>query len=140
MSLQKSVLCCLGLAGTLAGCETLGPPSALPQNAQLMAAAPAYQAWWSATEACAELSGSLEQIEWYIIPGAETFETASGPKVGLWTHSSEGVRIVLAGNWADNELVVRHEMLHALLDREGHPRDYFQDRCQLTWQTWHQSD
>lgn len=136
MPSASPVVYCLGLLGTLAACEMLGPPSPLPAGARQIIAPDEYQAWWYATEACAGRSAHLEQVEWYIVPEAESFETADGPKVGLWTHSSEGVRIVIAGNWADNELVVRHEMLHALLDREGHPAEYFEDRCRLTWQTY----
>ncbi len=132
----KPVFYCLGLLGTLAACEILGPPSPLPEGAVLVRAPEMYQAWWSATEACAGRAGQPDRIEWYIVPDAESFPTADGPKVGLWTHSSEGVRIVIAGNWADNQLVVRHEMLHALLDREGHPPLYFEDRCRLTWESW----
>jgi hypothetical protein len=32
--------------------------------------------------------------------------------------------------------VVRHEMLHALLGRQGHPSEYFVTRCGLTWASW----
>ncbi|MEO8140151.1 MAG: hypothetical protein ABI742_10920 [Gemmatimonadota bacterium] len=128
---------CLGLLGTLAACEMLGPPSALPAKALLVLPPVEYQTWWSETEACSGLSGNLDAVEWYIVPDAATFETDGGRKVGLWSHSNQGVRIILAGDYVDNELVVRHEMLHALLDREGHPSDYFESRCQLTWATWH---
>ena len=137
MPFQKPAMYCLGLLGTLAACEMLGPPTALPANAQLVLPPVEYQTWWSETEACSGLSGNLDAVEWYIVPDAATFETDGGRKVGLWSHSSQGVRIILAGNYADNELVVRHEMLHALLDRVGHPSEYFESRCQLTWATWH---
>jgi hypothetical protein len=30
-------------------------------------------------------------------------------------------------------------MLHALLDREGHPTEYFQTKCGLTWDSWRQN-
>ena len=51
--------------------------------------------------------------------------------------SADEVRIAVAEGYVAHELVVRHEMLHALLDREGHPPLYFQQRCALTWETWH---
>jgi hypothetical protein len=127
---------CLGLLATLAACEMLGPPDPLPPSATLVAAPDQYAAWWAKTEACSGLSGDYSQIEWYVVPDALTFETATGAKVGLWSHSSAGIRIVIAGAYASNELVVRHEMLHALLDREGHPPQYFHDRCALTWDSW----
>jgi len=127
---------CLALLATLAACEALGPADPLPPSAQLIAAPEQYREWWSKTEACSGMSGDFTRVEWYVVPNAQTFQTSAGTKVGLWSHSSAGVRIILAGSYAENELVVRHEMLHALLDREGHPKEYFQDRCALTWDSW----
>ena len=136
MPLPKTLFPLLGLLGTLAACEVLGPPGALPENAQLILPPEEYRAWWNSTEACSGLSGRFGEIEWYVVPGASTIQTDHGPRVGVWSRSSEGTRIVLAGNYAGSELVVRHEMLHALLDRGGHPPEYFEDRCGLTWETW----
>jgi hypothetical protein len=134
---RKKVSYFVGLLGLLAACETLGPPDPLPANAQSISApAEEYLGWWAATEACSGIEGRFAEVSWYIVPGALTIDTPEGPKVGMWSHSSEGVRIVLAGAYADNELVVRHEMLHALLDRTGHPKEYFEHRCHLTWDTW----
>ena len=132
----KPALYCLSLLGTLAACEMLGPPSELPANAQLMAPPAAYRDWWARTEACSGQEGDFDQVRWYVVPGVSEFETSAGPKVGLWSHSSEGMRIVVADGYAENELVIRHEMLHALLDRGGHPEEYFTDRCGLTWEKW----
>lgn len=129
-------LYCLGLLGTLAACEMLAPPSPLPPTATVMAPPEEYQAWWTATEACSGLRGDFSSIQWYVVPDSLTFTTESGEKVGLWSESSAGTRIILAGAYAHHELVVRHEMLHALLDREGHPASYFQTKCGLTWDTW----
>jgi len=128
---------CLALLATLAACEALGPADPLPPSAQLVSAPPElYREWWAKTEACSGRSGDFARVEWYVVPNVQTFQTAAGVKVGLWTHSSSGVRIIIAGNYAETELVVRHEILHALLDREGHPREYFQTRCALTWDSW----
>jgi hypothetical protein len=136
----KSAVFCLGFLATLAACETLGPPDPLPDNALRLAVPTEYQAWWQATETCSGITGRLAHIEWYVVPDATTLATPEGAKVGVWSHSDEGMRVVLAGAYADNELVVRHEMLHALLDRPGHPKEYFQDRCHLTWETWGHTD
>lgn len=130
-------LYCLGLLGTLAACEMLAPPSPLPATAQAMNPPEQYRTWWAETEACSGLQGSFEQIKWFVVPDSLTFSTNTGEKVGLWTESSAGTRIIIAGAYSGHELVVRHEMLHALLDREGHPAEYFQTRCGLTWETWH---
>ena len=70
------------------------------------------------------------------MPGVRTFETDTGEKVGYWLKSHQGTRIILAGDYRDHELVVRHEILHDLLGREGHPDAYFRNRCSLTWDTF----
>ena len=101
---------------------------------------PIYQEWWARTEACSGRSGRLGPIEWYMVPDVSEFMTSQGEKVGLWSHSSAGVRIVIAGDYLENELVIRHEMLHALLDQEGHPQEYFVDKCHLTWESWQGQD
>jgi len=131
---------CLGLLATLAACEVLGPAEPLPAESARMLAPMEYQQWWARTEACSGLTGDFDRIDWFVVKGAETFQTADGPKVGLWSHSDKGVRIIVAEAYAENELVVRHEMLHALLDREGHPAEYFEHRCGLTWESWNQTD
>jgi hypothetical protein len=134
----RAILPLLALAAALTGCDLLGPASSIPANAALFSPPREYETWWERTEACSELHGDLRRIEWFSIPQAQEFRTDDGPKVGLWIHSGSGVRIVLAGAYTENELVVRHEMLHALLDREGHPPEYFEQRCHLTWETWGQ--
>jgi hypothetical protein len=35
-----------------------------------------------------------------------------------------------------DEMVVRHEMLHDLLGRPGHPDPPFGVGCPLTWESW----
>jgi len=103
-----------------------------------MAADSRYQDWFGRTEACSGLDGSFQTITWYVVPNAETFETPEGPKVGMWEKSGAVTRIIIAGRYVAHEMVVRHEMLHHLLDREGHPSEYFTARCRLTWDSWGQ--
>ncbi len=124
------------LLASLTACTALGPAEDLPASAEPFAMPAAYQSWWARTESCAGRVGHLERIEWYVVPGVESFQTELGPRVGLWSHSAEGIRIVIAGRYLNHELVVRHEMLHALLGQGGHPDGYLQSRCQLTWETW----
>jgi len=95
-----------------------------------------YQAWFDRTKECSGIGGQINEIQWFIVPGVETFETSAGPKVGMWEKTGGVARITIAGNYARHEMVVRHEMLHHLLDREGHPGEFFGDRCKLTWETW----
>jgi hypothetical protein len=96
----------------------------------------AYLEWHTKTEACSGLLGDFSTIQFYVVPGVETFPTRAGSKVGEWTFDGATNRIVIAGNYANSEMVVRHELLHSLLQREGHPAEYFVNRCHLTWESW----
>ena len=136
LSRTRAIWSIAAVAATLTGCNLLDPADPLPANAAMFSPPAEYEVWWQRTEACSQLHGDVRRIEWFVVPNATQFDTPDGPKVGLWIHQTGGVRIVVAGSYQDNELVVRHEMLHALLDREGHPPEYFQDRCHLTWETW----
>ena len=125
------------VAFMIGGCSAFSPSIApLPAGAVQVSPRPEFAAWFARTEACAGLSGQFQQIQWFVVPGAETFETAEGPKVGMWEKSGSVARIIVAGRYLDHEMVVRHEMLHHLLDREGHPQEFFAERCHLTWATW----
>jgi hypothetical protein len=108
----------------------------LPEGAVRMAAPPEYPLWFARTERCSGLQARFDEIQWYVVPGVGTFATQAGPKVGMWEKSSGAAIVVIAGRFRDHEMVVRHEMLHHLLDREGHPSEYFVDRCHLTWESW----
>ena len=119
------------------GCSAFAPSEPdLPAGAIPLTAQPAYAAWFERTEACSGLGGQFKQIQWFVVPGAETFATNAGPKVGMWEKAGNTARIIIAGNYVGHEMVIRHEMLHHLLDREGHPPEYFVSRCRLTWESW----
>jgi hypothetical protein len=102
-----------------------------PLGAEPWSVPPSYRVWWERTEACSGRAGSFEAVQWFIVPG-EGFDCPSGTCAGRW----EPGRIYLASAFASDEMVVRHEMLHALLDRNGHPNPPFGVGCPLTWETW----
>jgi hypothetical protein len=54
----------------------------------------------------------------------------------MWTRQGDREWIVIAGNYLQHEMVVRHEMLHSLIGSHGHPDQFFGTRCRLTWETW----
>lgn len=118
------------------GCSVLDPVSDLPAGAVEFVPPTSYAGWWDKTQSCAGLTSSMENVTWYVVPGVRTFPTEAGDKVGFWSRSRVGTRIIFAGDYRDHELVVRHEILHELLGREGHPDEYFRDRCRLTWDTY----
>jgi hypothetical protein len=126
----------LVILSVLSACEILGPTAALPEHAVALAAPIQYQDWWARTEACSGRQGRLADVAWFVVPDVTEFPTPDGAEVGRWTRGSNGTRIVIAEAYLDDELVVRHEMLHALMDRGDHPAAYFADRCHLTWATW----
>jgi len=121
----------------LSGCAALAPSQAvMPEGAVPVAAPAVYREWFQRTEACSGRSGNLDAVQFYVVPGVETFETRDGPQVGVWIGEGGSHRIVIAGNYQGHEMVVRHELLHTLLRQTGHPEEYFVSRCRLTWESW----
>jgi hypothetical protein len=114
------VLLLLGACGfDVAGSERVEPPAV-------------YREWWDKTEACSGLSGNFDRVEWLVVPGY-SFDCASGECAGHW---QRGHQIYIAEDWLMNEMVVRHEILHDLLNVGGHPDPPFGEGCPLTWETW----
>ena len=130
----------LALAAFAFGGCNYEPAPDLPDGAVAFTAPTAYLAWWDKTSACSQLGGSMARIEWYVVPEAATFPTDQGEKVGIRVKTGDRIQIVLAGQYQMHEMVVRHEMLHALLNESGHPDLYFVDRCRLTWTTWQEDN
>jgi hypothetical protein len=102
----------------------------LPPGAQRFAPPAAYRQWWALTEACSGLHGSFDAVQWYVVPNASTLRLDDGEVVNAaW--EAKGNRIILAaeldGPYAGD--LVRHEMLHALLQAGGHSREAFIGRC-----------
>ena len=91
-----------------------------------------YREWWAKTEACSSRRADFDKVEWYAVPG-NGFDCPSGRCAGRWDSSH---KIYIAEDWANNELVVRHEILHELLGHPGHPNPPFGADCPLTWETW----
>ncbi len=130
-----------GLLGTILilGCGTLEPSEpALPPLAVRIEAPAVYQEWFAATAACSGLSGTSQTIEWYVVPGAPSFQADGADRVGMWQRVDGKSQIVIAGAYAEHEMVVRHEILHHLLGEKGHPEKLFADQCPLTWERWQQ--
>jgi hypothetical protein len=91
-----------------------------------------YREWWAKTEACSGRRGFFDRVRWSVVEG-RSFPCSSGQCAGHWSNNHH---IFLASEWAMDEMVVRHEMLHELLGRPGHPDPPFGEGCPLTWATW----
>lgn len=103
-----------------------------PEGDQPLAPPPVFREWWAKTEACSGRTGNFDRIHWSVVEGS-SFPCSSGQCAGHWTTSHQ---IFLASDWAEDEMVVRHEMLHDLIGRPGHPDPPFGEGCPLTWATW----
>lgn len=124
----------------LGACTSLAGPSEvrLPEGAIEITAPAVYRDWHQRTERCSGLEDDFSTMQFYVVPGVETFSTGEGQKVGQWIQEGSTNRIIIAGNYQNHEMVVSHEMLHALIGKSGHPPEYFSQRCHLTWETWDQ--
>jgi hypothetical protein len=103
--------------------------SPLPPDARPFTPEPIYLTWWMQMETCSGLSADFTGVGWYVVPGEDPFiAPALGRTVlGYWQRA--GNRIVLLEFVPSRTALVRHEMLHALLQRGDHPAAYFIDRC-----------
>jgi hypothetical protein len=111
------------LAGSLACVEV----TALPEGSERFDPSPEYQLWWSMTESCSGIQGALADVEWYVVPNTTVLPGTAGELNGEWFPQRN--RIVLASADQHDGEIVRHEMLHALLQAPAHPRSQFLERC-----------
>lgn len=110
----------------LAGCDLVDPQ--LPSNALQFSPPTVYSRWWTMVESCSGMSRPMQRVAFYVVPGAHNLPGQYGRDVvGYWSKASD--RIVLAGRRQFDGSLVRHEMLHALLQRGGHPRESFLRQC-----------
>ena len=110
----------------IAVCDRIVDPP-LPTDAEEFSPPAVYTTWWQMTEACSALTGSMSAVKWYktndIVHDAGTGDIIAA----YWTAGSN--RVVLTSTVMMNGGIVRHEMLHALRQKGGHPRDQFLGKC-----------
>jgi hypothetical protein len=111
----------------LAGaCSSATDP--LPAGAVPLVPREIYELWWHEVEQCSGKTADFTAIAWYYVPGAGGFTVGSNPDiVAVW--QSQHHSISLAEYVRDNADVVRHEELHAILNRSDHPAEYFVQKC-----------
>lgn len=110
----------------LTACDRLVDP-VFPSDAEQFSPPAVYSTWWSMTQACSGLTGSLGTVTWY-----KTNEALRNPQtgeaiIGYWNSGNN--RIVIMSSGMLDGGAVRHEMLHALVRKPGHPRNQFLGRC-----------
>ena len=86
-----------------------------------------YAVWWRLTQSCSGLTGDYATVKWYVVPNTTTINDAGKQVDAYWISNPD--RIILADARRNDGKIVRHEMLHALRHRDGHPRDAFLVAC-----------
>jgi hypothetical protein len=107
-------------------CEMPTAPG-FPESAIPFEPPPAYAMWWELTAACAGVNRDFDSVRWFVVPGARSIPYGDAEYQGLWYRA--GNRIVLAEQSTRRGGLVRHEMLHALIERAAHPAEYYRRRC-----------
>jgi hypothetical protein len=131
-----AVLIAAASGAAVSGCRVATAP---PSGARPLDPLPSYAVWWQDVEACSRLTGDVARVDWYQVPADVAdggFACADGPGgrcAGEW---AEPHAIYLAGpspenpaGYAADEWTVKHEMLHDLVGRPGHPEQF--DYCHL---------
>lgn len=110
----------------LAGCDRLLDPQ-LPEDAEAFVPPPVYARWWKMIASCSGITLPLGDVSWYVTSRGTGLTVEGKEASGYWSSASN--RIVLAHYLQFDGDVVRHEMLHAVVRENGHPRKYFLERC-----------
>ena len=100
----------------LTACHHLVAPP-LPPTAVRLIPPIAYERWWRMVETCSAISGNLGDVNWYYVPDVNRVSDGREMVDGYW--SKAGNQIVLPGNEVFDGELIRHEMLHALLQTGG---------------------
>lgn len=123
---RRSAGSILLLTLALSGCDFITDP-AFPGEAEPFSPPAVYKTWWEMTKSCAGLSLPFEDIQWFVIPESNHFIFGGDAAGGAWFRDRKA--IVLVSDGILEGQLVRHEMLHALLQDGGHPRAEFLNLC-----------
>ena len=118
--------CLAGLLSLALACDSATAPD-VPRGAIGIAPPERFALWWKLTQACSGITGDYASVSWYVVPNSTTLSWQGMQVDAYWMSNPD--RIVLADAHRGDGPVVRHEMLHALLHRDGHPRDAFVTAC-----------
>jgi hypothetical protein len=87
-------------------------------------------AWWKALEGCAGRTGDLAAVKWLTVPGYSVVIGGEGFD-GYWLKDLNAVVFGEEQFAAANRrgFIIRHELLHALLQTGAHPTEFFGRKC-----------
>jgi len=94
-----------------------------------------YLPWWEEISACSGESGDVGELRIFVVVSPLALQGAAFPCGtelcnGVWESPHD---ITLAPKHADNETLVKHEMLHDLIGVSGHPPVF--EECGVEWGT-----
>lgn len=101
------------LAWTAAACAPEG--LTFPRDAVEFNPPTYYRTLWRTVESCSGRTADFASVRWYRTAGRTGGDADA---IGAWW--PDGNRIVLNEDYVDDESIVRHEMLHAILERGAH--------------------
>jgi len=125
-SAMRVALVLAGVLSLAVACRDVSGPD-VPWTAVKVTPPPRVALWWQLTQTCSGIPGNPGAVSWYVVPNTSTLSFQGRQVYAYWLGNPD--RIVLAETYANNGAIVRHEMLHALLQRSGHPRAAFLTSC-----------
>ncbi len=133
-ALARAVLGAVALGAVACSLDT-GPEGVTHLRRESFVAGPDYVAWWGEIQECSALSGAFERLAFYVaveplfLQGRQFPCGANGLMCnGMWESPHD---ITLAPAHLDTERLVKHEMLHDLLQAPGHPPVF--EECRVDW-------
>jgi hypothetical protein len=101
-----------------------------PEGDSPMTPPAVYREWWAKTEACSGREGDMRAVAFFAVDAPDgAIRLGREVAHGWWVR--EGNRIYLPASALSDEWLVRHEMLHALLQRGSHPTREFVTACHV---------
>lgn len=98
-----------------------------PEGATPFTPPPFYITLWQQTESCSGRTADFGEVSWYVLPSGTSWSSEYGDRLGAWRERDN--RITLRAEYVDDSLVVRHEMLHAILRDGRRSVEFFFTRC-----------
>lgn len=130
----------LGLMLTvMIGCAAITNPDSIPPHGRLLAVPALFAVMWQETEACSGITADMNRVTWFSAPTLEV----DGQKAAGYTnwrahYISLADPLVVLVEQGDTiaAKIVRHEMLHDLIQQSGHPAE-FGSLCASVVANWH---
>lgn len=123
LSIERVVITSMLLATLVAGCSS----PFVPDDPLIRHYPTAIErGWWSEVAACMGIpEPPIERVTFWIVRAGHSFDSPDGHRRGWWEPAHT---IYLTSAWWADESLVKHEMVHDMLQTGGHASPAF-DRC-----------